>query len=277
MNIAMIDDNMLDADRLDKSYLDRGLYFGDGVYEVLRSYNGKLFVLDEHLERFKNSLAGIEISGVDVNEIRGRVRKAFDAAKIPDAKIYFHVTRGSALREHNPQLNIKPNFFLTVSDVGDSSKSKTKGISVSTYPDLRWKKCSIKSLNLLPNVLAKMDAAKKGCDEAILVDEQGLITEGSSSAFFACINGSIHTAPTTANILPSITRKYIIKAAGLLGIPVAEKSITPQQAKNADELFLGVTTKDIVPVVKFDDSIISNARPGPITKKLISEFIKFTQ
>ena len=277
MNIAMIDDNMLDASQLDKSYLDRGLYFGDGVYEVLRSYNGKIFALDEHLERFENSLAGIEINSVDIKEVRSRLLKAFDAAKIPNAKIYFHITRGSAPRDHNPQLNIKPNFFLTVSEVGEYSKSKINGVAVSTYPDLRWKKCQIKSLNLLPNVLAKMDAAKKGCDEAILVDKNDLITEGSSSAFFACFDGSIQTAPATANILPSITRKYIIKAAGNLGIPVVEKSITPRQAKDADELFLGVTTKDIVPVVKFDEAAISNALPGPMTKKLILEFDNFTK
>ena len=272
----MIDDKMLDASQLDKSYLDRGLYFGDGVYEVLRSYNGKIFALDDHLERFENSLAGVEISGIDIKTVRSRLLKAFDAAKIPNAKIYFHITRGSAPRDHNPQLNMKPNFLLTVSEVGDNSKSKIKGVAVSTYPDLRWKKCWIKSLNLLPNVLAKMDAAKKGCDEAILVDEAGLITEGSSSAFFACIDGSIQTAPTTANILPSITRKYIIKAAGNLGIPVAEKSITPRQAKDADELFLGVTTKDIVPVVKFDNVEIGSGSPGTVTKKLIDEFAQFT-
>lgn len=276
MNIAMIDDKMMDAKDLDKAYLDRGLYFGDGVYEVLRSYNGKLFALDDHFERFANSLAGIEITGVDLNQVRSRVLKAFDATKISNAKIYFHITRGSAPREHNPQSNIKPNFLLTVSDVGDSLKSKTRGDKVSTYPDLRWKKCYIKSLNLLANVLAKMDAAKKGCDEAILVDENSLVTEGSSSAFFACFNGSIQTSPATANILPSITRKYIIKAAGNLGIPVVEKSFTPGQAKKADELFLGVTTKDIVPVVKFDEVAISNALPGPVTKKLIEEFAKFT-
>jgi D-alanine transaminase len=277
MNVAMIDDRIVDANQLDSSYLDRGLYFGDGVYEVLRSYNGKIFALDDHLARFTDSLAGVEIDGVDMNQIRSRVLKAFDTAKIPNAKIYFHVTRGSGPRDHNPAVNMNPNFFLTISEIGDYSKSKINGYTVSTYPDLRWKKCWIKSLNLLPNVLAKMDAAKKGCDEAILVDENGLITEGSSSAFFACVGRTIQTAPTSANILPSITRKYTMKAAHNLGLAFIEKSLTPEQAKNADELFLGVTTKDIIPVVKFDNLAIGSAAPGPITRKLISEFEKFTK
>lgn len=277
MNIAIVDDKMMDAANLDKSYLDRGLYFGDGVYEVLRSYNGKIFALDDHLERFKNSLAGIEITGIDLNWIRTNVLKAFDASQIPNAKIYFHVTRGSAPHNHNPKPDIKPNFLLTVSDVGDSTKSKIQGYKVSTYPDLRWKKCWIKSLNLLPNVLAKMDSAKKGCEEAILVDENGFVTEGSSSAFFAVFDNKIQTAPIAANILPSITRKYIFKAAKNLGIPVVEKSFTPKQAVKADELFLGVTTKDVVPVVQFDDVQIESGSPGPITKKLNLEFENFTK
>jgi len=277
MNVAMIDDRILDANQIERPYLDRGLYFGDGVYEVLRSYNGKIFALEDHLARFKDSLAGVEIGGIDIDRIRSRILKAFDAAKIPNAKIYFHITRGSAPRDHNPDLKIKPNFFLTISEIGDYSKSKINGYKVSTYPDLRWKMCRIKSLNLLPNVLARMDAAKKGCDEAILVDEEGFITEGASSAFFACFGGNIQTAPTSANILPSITRKYISKAARNLGISFVEKSITVEQAKRADEIFLGVTTKDVIPVARFDDAAISDTVPGSITAKLISEFEKFTR
>ena len=273
----MIDDKIVDANQLGPSYLDRGLFFGDGVYEVLRSYNGKIFALDDHLARFANSLAGVEIGGVDINQIRSRVMKAFEAANIPNAKIYFHITRGSGPRDHNPGQNMKPNFFLTISEIGDYSKTKINGWSVSTYPDLRWKKCWIKSLNLLPNVLARMDASKKGCDEAILVDENGLVTEGASSAFFAVFGRTIQTAPTSANILPSITRKYTAKAAHNLGLSFVEKSFTPERAKKADELFLGVTTKDIVPVVKFDNAAIASAAPGSITGKLISEFAKFTK
>jgi len=178
MRLVMIDEQIVPADQVDPAYLDRGIFFGDGVYEVVRSYDGKIFALDEHLKRFAASLAAVGITEVDIDIVRKRVLQAFSDAQIPNAKIYFHVTRGSQPRNHLPDENVRPNFFLTVSELDDNADAKRNGIAVSTHPDRRWKRCDIKSLNLLPNVLARMDAARKGCDEAILVDEHGFITEG---------------------------------------------------------------------------------------------------
>lgn len=276
MKLAMVDDKLVPAETLDPIYFDRGLYFGDGVYEVLRSYNGKIFALDEHMERFAASMAAIRITGIDIRIVRERVERAFKTANLPNAKVYFHVTRGSAPRNHTWAPDIKPNFFLTIAPVGDSQKEKTHGVAVCTRPDLRWKRCDIKSLNLLPNVLARQEAAEKGCDEAILVDEAGHITEGAGSAFFAIVRGALQTAPLSANILPSITRKFVVKAARNVGIPIEECCLTPQQAAAADELFLAVTTKDIIPIVKFDDAVIGDGKPGPLVKALAAEFLKFT-
>ncbi|MCJ7729570.1 MAG: aminotransferase class IV, partial [Sedimentisphaerales bacterium] len=243
MQIAMIQDRILPLADVDPAHLDRGTYFGDGVYEVLRSYNGKIFALEEHLARFANSLSAIEITNVDIEQIRSRVLKAFEAADIANARIYFHITRGSAPRSHTYSADLKPNFFLTINELPDDSRDKTNGIAVSTHPDWRWKRCDIKSLNLLANVLARADAARKGCDEAILVDEAGLITEGAGSAFFAIFGKTFQTAPLTANILPSITRAFVIKAARNIRLKVVEESVTIQQAASADELFIAVTTK----------------------------------
>jgi len=276
MQIAMIQDKILPAKELKPVYLDRGIYFGDGVYEVVRSYDGKIFALEEHLQRFTNSLAAIGIAGVDIDQIRSHVHKAFDAAGIPDAKIYFHITRGSALRNHVGDANLSPNFFLTVTESDEDAEAKTKGIAVSTHPDWRWKRCDIKSLNLLPNVLARQEAAKKGCAEAIFVDEAGLITEGAASAFFAISGRTLQTAPLTANILHSITRKFVIKASDNIGLETIEKSLTPQQAGGSDELFIASTTQDIVPVVRFDDNLIGDGKGGKYTKLLIQEFRSFT-
>jgi D-alanine transaminase len=276
MQIAMIQDRILPLADLDPAHLDRGTYFGDGVYEVLRSYNGKIFAFEDHLTRFADSLAAIEITGVDIKQIRSRILKAFDAASLANAKIYFHITRGSALRSHTYDADLKPNFFLTVTELPDDSEPKANGIAVSTYPDWRWKRCDIKSLNLLPNVLARVDAAKKGCEEAIFVDDTGLITEGAGSAFFAIFKKTLQTTPLTANILPSITRAFVIKAAANSSLEVVEKSLTPQQAASADELFIAVTTKDIVPVVKFDNKIIGDGTPGRYTRLLIKNFHTFT-
>jgi D-alanine transaminase len=277
MQIALVQDKIIPLEKLDSSHLDRGLFFGDGVYEVIRSYNGRIFALEEHLQRFAESLAAIKINGIDIKKVRSRILKAFDTAGISNAKIYFHITRGSALRSHVWDDSLEPNFFLTVTELENDTRATNEGIAVSTHPDWRWKRCDIKSLNLLPNVLARRDAMQKGCDEAILVDEAGLITEGAGSAFFAITGKKLHTAPLTANILPSITRKYVIKAGRDIGLEIIEKSLTPEQAKNADELFIAVTTKDIVPVVKFDDILIGNGKSGKYTKQLAEKFLSFTK
>ena len=276
MQLAMIQDKIVPIAELEPAYLDRGIFFGDGVYEVMRSYNGKIFSLEEHIQRFANSLSAIEISGVDIDEILRRVLKSFDAAGISNAKIYFHITRGSALRNHLCDADLEPNFFLTVTELEDDSEAKTKGIAVLTHPDWRWKRCDIKSLNLLANVLARRDAAAKGCAEAILVDEAGLITEGASSAFFTISNQTLQTTALTANILPSITRQFVIKAGKNIGLETIEKSLTPQQASDADELFIASTTQDITPVVEFDGKIIGDGKPGKHTKLLTREFLSFT-
>ena len=275
MQIALIQNKIVPIDKLDPVYLDHGLFFGDGVYEVIRSYKGRIFALEEHLQRFSQSLAAVEITGVDIDLIRSNVLKAFEAAGIVDAKIYFHITRGSGLRNHVSD-SLKPNFFLTVTELEDDTETKANGIAVSTFPDWRWKRCDIKSLNLLPNVLARQAAAKEGCDEAIFVNDAGQITEGAGSAFFAVIGRSLQTSPLTANILPSITRQFVIDAGKNIDLEIVEKSLTPEDAISADELFIAVTTKDIVPVVKFDDKIIASGKPGKYTKLLTDEFRKFT-
>jgi D-alanine transaminase len=276
MQLAMIQDKILPFEKLDASYCDRGIYFGDGVYEVMRSYDGRLFAFEEHMQRFGQSMAAIEINGIELSEIRRRIRLAFEQARIPNAKIYWHITRGSGPRDHCGHHNLKANFFLTVTELNESAtaEEKAKGIAVSTHPDWRWKRCDIKSLNLLANVLARRDAQKKGCSEAILFDEQGLVTEGSGSAFFAIFGDILQTTPLSANILPSITRGFVIEAARSIGMEILEKSYTPQDAAKASEMFIAVTTKDIVPVVKFDDAVIGTGMPGVHTKKLITEFHK---
>jgi len=275
MQIAMVDDKFVPLEQIERVYLDRGFFFGDGVYEVVRSYAGRIFALEEHLARFSNSLGAIGISKVDIEQIRGRVERAFEAAGISNAKIYFHMTRGSAVRNHVWEDDLEPNFFLTVTELPDDTEQKSKGIAVSTHPDWRWKRCDIKSLNLLANVLARQDAASKGCAEAIFVDDGGLITEGAGSAFFAVFGQTIQTAPLTSNILPSITRKFAIEAAQNLRLEVVEESFTSQQARQGDELFIAVTTRNIVPVVKFDEQTIADGRPGKNTVLLIREFLSF--
>jgi D-alanine transaminase len=276
VEIAIIDEKFLPLEELDKVYMDRGTFFGDGVYEVVRSYNGKIFALAEHIQRFENGLNAIGIENVDIEKIKQKVISAFEKSKIPNAKIYFHLTRGSGPREHNFTGDYKPNFFLTVTELPDCTSLKKNGVSVITHPDWRWKRCDIKSLNLLPNVLAKQAASEKNAFEAILVNEDGYITEGASSAFFSIFDEKVYTTPLQENILPSITRKFVTKACRNLTLEVIEKHLSPDEVKKADELFMAVTTKDILPIIEFNNVEISNRLPGEITSKIENEFAEFT-
>ncbi len=276
MQLAIVGDKLIEASKLDSAYLDYGTFFGDGVYEVLRSYDGKLFALEEHLARFKRSLAEVEIEGININDVRDKVITAWQKSGYANAKIYFHITRGAGVRDHAAE-GLTPRFFLMVSEAEDAAKQKQNGITAMTVPDTRWKRCDIKSLNLLPNVLAKRLAHKRGCDEAIFVDEKGGITEGSSSAFFAVFGNNLQTSPLAANILPSITRQFVLKIYKNVGLELLEKQTRVEDATKADELFIAVSSKDIVPVVKFNEIQIADGKPGKYTKLLMEEFKKLVK
>jgi D-alanine transaminase len=276
MQLAMVGDKLIEASKLDLAYQDFGTFFGDGVYEVLRSYNGKLFAFDEHMARFERSLKEIEIEGVDIKNIREKVVSAWQKSGYANAKIYFHITRGAGIRDHAAE-GLTPRFLLIVSELHEATEQKEKGITVMTVPDTRWKRCDIKSLNLLPNVLAKRKAHRNGCEEAIFVDDKGYVTEGSSSAFFTISKGKLITSPLAVNILPSVTRLFVMKIYEAAGLKLVEKQIKPAQCEKAGELFIAVSSKDIVPVVKFDNQIIGDGKPGKYTIKLMEEFQKLVK
>jgi D-alanine transaminase len=279
MELAIVNDDLIPLSKLAPVYQDRGVFFGDGVYEVLRSYNGRIFELDAHLGRFERSLKEIWIEGIEIGQIRKKVVRAFEESGYANAKCYFHITRGSEPRNHQPGKDLKPNFFLTLNELKDKPGEKEHGIKVCTCPDLRWKRCDIKSLNLLPNVMAKMIAEQKGCYEAILVNDAGHITEGSGSAFFAvdAKRKVLITHPLGQEILPSITRSVVVRIARNCGLGIVEESLTPLQAVSCDELIMAVTTKDIVPIVKFDEQTIGNGQCGRHTRALIEEFAKLVK
>lgn len=268
----MIQNKIVEPGKLDPAYLDRGTFFGDGVYEVVRSYNGRLFALEDHLERFEHSRQEVGINGPALSEIRRRVEEAFRTSQTENCIIYFHLTRGSQPRNPVYTEDLVPNFFLSVTEAHSDPSWKSAGITASTYPDLRWKRCDIKSLNLLPNIMAKNEARKNGHFEALLVDDEGYITEGASSAFFGIEKGAVVTRPHGHDILPSITRKYVLKLAEATGMGVVERPLTPAEAVLADELFLAVTTQDILPVVAVNDNAVGDGRPGPYAKKLMKAF-----
>jgi D-alanine transaminase len=279
MELAMVNDDLMPMSKLGSAYQDRGVFFGDGVYEVLRSYDGHIFELEGHLERFARSLREIWINGIDLSAVKNKVVTAYEKSGYANARIYFHITRGSEPRNHLPGKDLKPNFLLTINELKDKPGEKEHGIKVCTHPDLRWKRCDIKSLNLLPNVMAKMVAEQKGCYEAILVNDAGEITEGSGSAFFAVDTQkkALVTRPLGSDILPSITRSVVVRIAQNCGLDILEQNLTPAQAVQCGELVMAVTTKDIVPIVAFDGQTIGNGSCGKHTRALIDEFARLAR
>lgn len=266
MELAMIDTTIIPLAEARINAHDRGLYFGDGVYEVVRSYNGRLFAMDRHILRLERSLREIAmLEKVDLTDIAQRVNKLLAASKLTDAVIYFHLTRGhTEPRAHNYPDAWEPAFLATVRPAQTQNRFVAACI---TAPDLRWKRCDIKSLNLLPNILAKHKAVAAGCYEAILIDDAGWVTEGTACSVFIVREGRLQTAPLTANILPGITRALIIEWAGQPGLNVREESFTRNDMLAAEEVMITGTGSEVIGVTRIDDRMIADGRCGAITQK----------
>jgi len=275
MVLVMINGQIVDPGEAKISVWDRGYYFGDGVYEVIRAYAGKLWGFSSHFRRFERSLREIGIAA-DVKQIEKWVHEGFAASGLTSALVYWQMTRGCEIRSHAPGPKLEPQFFLYVKPAPDNSHRISNGAKVITYPDLRWKRCDIKSLNLLPNVMATEAAYKVGAEEALLVTD-GIITEGASSCLFSIMGGKLVTRPLGFEILPSVTRQAILAIAEKLGIDIMERAISVEEAYLAEELFTSSTGAELRPIIKLDDHIISQGVPGPVTLQIVDQFIKHTR
>jgi D-alanine transaminase len=265
MELAMINDTVVDIEAAKISAHDRGVLFGDGVYEVIRCCNGRLFEMEAHMARLQHSLTEMDmLAKVDLKQIRGRVEQALEQSKLTDAKVYFHITRGSGIRSHDYGDDWQPEFLLTVRKVGGERTDTARAI---IHPDWRWKRCDIKSLNLLANVMAKHAASKAGAYEAILVDEKGLITEATSSSVLMVKEGALWTAPLTANVLPGITRALLLNWAKDFGLEPREESFDLVDLKNAEELMITGTGTEVMGITQVDSQRIGDGKMGHYTKK----------
>ena len=252
------------------SVLDRGFLFGDGVYEVLRVYHGKPFLEKEHTDRLQESLAELRIS-IDYHRLEGRMRETLSHSGVSDGLIYIQVTRGEAPRMHHfPSPAPRPNELIWVKDLGGDPLAalRATGGSAILVADQRWKRCDIKSINLLANCLAAQEASEADCEEALLVADDGTITEGSHTSVFGITEGHLLTAPLDANILPGITRGLVLDLAEKVGIPCRELPLNRGNLWEMDELFVTGTSAEVLPIVRVDDRAIADGKPGPITKRL---------
>ncbi|MEO0079327.1 MAG: aminotransferase class IV [candidate division WOR-3 bacterium] len=251
---------------------DRGFMLGDGVYEVVRCYEGRFFALSEHLARLRYSL---NATGIELGEITPLSEIGFELLRCnhlerADAILYIQVTRGIWSRWERPPSGLVPTLYVEVAPFR-SDKDAESGIAAITVPDIRWGRCDIKALGLLPNILARQLAEKKGAAEAIFVRD-GFVTEGSHTTVFGVRAGTVITHPTDHKILAGITRAYVIQLCRKLGQPVVEEPIPVAELPLFNELFLACTTLEVVPVVLLDGSPVGTGRAGPVTERLQAEF-----
>lgn len=247
---------------------DRGFQFADGVYEVIRLYNRKPFALDLHLQRLQKSAAGIQLSvPIDAPALIAEIGRFLARATVPDGMIYLQLTRGCAPRNHAfAQTKATLLFYVrALPPVADPATSE--GVKLVTVPDERWKRCWIKSIALLPNVLAKNQALATGADEAVFI-ENNLVTECSASNIFAVIGGRLVTHPVGSKVLPGITRAILLESASKLGVSIDERAFSEEQARRADELFITSTTREISWVAQWNGRSVGKAHCGSLTLKL---------
>jgi D-alanine transaminase len=249
--------------------LDRGFLFGDAVYEVLRVYHGRPWLLAEHFQRLARSLEAIRIAGVDLPRLRKRMLDTIAAGPFEEAIVYIQITRGVAPRSHPFPAQAMPLEFLYVDEFQDKYvQARETGASVLTLPDIRWDRCDIKSTNLLANVLAMETAVEAGCLEALQYRPDGTLTEGTHTSFFGVWGGAVLTTPSSTAILPGITRGLILRLTAQAGIPVREKRLQRTDLSRVSELFLTGTTSEVLPIVRVDGQPVGDGRPGPITRRI---------
>ena len=261
----------LPIDQAKLSVLDRGFIFGDGVYEVWRLIDGKLFEHKRHDRRLRRGLNSLElpVPDKDVDALSGvaeRLVRDNDLAS-GEGTFYVEITRGAAPRMHAYPPNTKPTIFAMVTRFEVPHAVRAAGAKAITQPDIRWLHCDIKTVQLLPNVMAKQKAQVAGALEAIFVRD-GMITEGTHTSVLGVKNGELRTHPLSSLILPSVTRELVIEIARAQGLPVREEPFTVQEMFTLDELFVSGTTTDVTPIVEVDGKRIGSAKPGPVARAL---------
>jgi D-alanine transaminase len=254
---------------------DRGYQFADGVYEVIRIYNGRPFTLTEHLQRLRRSCDGIQLpSAFDLDDLSTEITRFIESSRVTDGMVYLQVTRGVAPRNHVFRSDgaTRPTIlFYTRALPPLPPPGAGEGAKLHSVPDERWKRCWIKSIALLPNVLAKNTAVAAGADEAVFV-ENGIVTECSASNLFAVIKGQVITHPVGPKVLPGITRLLLLDLAKQIGVPLIERPLRESEALSADELFITSTTRELSWIGAWNDKPVGGGRCGPITRKLHEAF-----
>ena len=272
-DIVYLNGAYLPRERATVSVDDRGFLFGDGVYEVVRAVRGVYVDADRHLARLRRSLQAIELTdpaagGLDLLEVGRELMRCQQLSERGQAVVYVQVTRGAAPRRHAfPAADTPPTVFASAWAFEPKRDLIAAGVSAITQPDLRWQRCDIKSVNLLPNVMANQRATERGAYEAILVRDR-VVTEATHSNVFAVVDGIVRTHPAAPAILPGVTRDAVLELAAAASLEVREEALDLADLVRADEVFLTGTTTDVMPVISIDGRPVQGGSPGPVARRL---------
>lgn len=254
------------------SVLDRAFTFGDSIYEVVRVYGGQLFRFSDHVQRMRNGLNDLKIKA-DISEIEKNVCLTLNHSGLVDGIVYIQVTRGEAPRQHRYPENCKPNVLIYAHKIPHiSAEVRAEGVQVITHPDIRWGRNDIKQTGLTANCIVAQAAAEKNCREAIMIDAQGLVTEGSHTTIFGVKSGKLIVPPPSPKVLPGITKIQVLEFAKSMGIDVELRFFTAEELFGLDEVFLAGTTCEVLAVVSIDDRAVGTGRPGPVLTRLEKAF-----
>ena len=258
---------------------DRGFQLSDGVYEVWAVFGGKLVDAEGHFARLERSLGELRIRmPMGRAALTLVLREAVRRNRIDNGTVYLQVTRGVAPRDHAfPTPEPDPTLVITAreTDPAAAEARAVKGVTMISQPDIRWGRCDIKTIGLLPNVLARQAAKEQGAYEALLIDKDGLVTEGAASnAWIIDKDGVVRTRTVKANILRGVTRLSLMDLIHEEGLKVEERPFTLEEAKNAREAFITGAGSLILPVVRIDDMPIGDGKPGPMALKLRAAYIE---
>lgn len=272
MTTVYLNGQFLPVEQAKLSVLDRGFIFGDGIYEVWRVVDGRLFEHQRHDRRMRNGVRAIEIDvpARELDALPGVAERLLRDNDLltGEGTFYLEITRGVAPRTHAyPPAGTPATIFAMVSRFDVPHAIRAAGAKAITQPDVRWLRCDIKTVQLLPNVMAKQKAAAAGAVEAILVRD-GVVMEGTHSSVLGVKDGELRTHPLSPLILPSVTREVIIEIAKQQGIPVRERAFSSKELFELDELFVAGTTTDVTPIVEVDGKRIGSGKPGPLSQQL---------
>jgi D-alanine transaminase len=277
--IVYFNGQYLAQDEVRISPTDRGFLFGDGVYEATASYQGRFLALDRHLARLQHGLDQLRISGLTAAELASAHHQLLERNQLAStwALVYVQVTRGAPARRTHafPVPPVPPTVYAMANQVVPKYDAQ-KGVKAITVPDVRWSRCDLKTINLLPNTLANQAAQEAGAFEAIFVRE-GLALEGTHTGMFAVLDGEVRTSPANQYILPSVTRHLVLELCRNHAIRAREAAVSIEELRRADEIFLVGTTSEVLPVVDLDGHEIGGGKPGPISTRLQSLYRELTR